>query len=722
MHKKECIRNVGIIAHVDHGKTTVTDSLLAGAGLISPKIAGEARVLDYLEEEQKRGITIKTATISLLHELGEHSYVINLVDTPGHVDFTGKVTRALRAMDGAIVVVDAVEEVMAQTETVTRQALEERVKPILFINKVDRLIRELKLTPNEIQNKLKRIMENFNSLIEIYGEFDFKEHWKVDPRKETVAFGSALHKWGLTTKIAREKGIQINDIIKAYAEGNYQKLEKLIPLHKTLLNIIVKNVPNPVEAQKYRMPKIWKGEINSEVGRAMLNCDDGGPAVMYVTMIQIDPHLGLIATGRLFSGSIRQGDHVYLVNAMKDYHVQQVLIYMGPIRENVEEMSAGNIAAISGLEVARTGETIVDAVYRDIMVPFERIKYLAEPVVTIALEPKNPKDLPILAEAISKLSIEDPNLTATINRDTGEYLLSGIGELHLEILVKTLKDYSGVEIMPSKPMVVYRESVSEKGAVATAESPNKYAKFWVQAEPLEEKVLNLIEKGAISNRMESKHVERILSREAGGTAEEDGKVLAVNENKNILVSAANIVQYSREVKEAIIAGFKWACSAGPLCEEPLRGVKIKLVDAQITADPAYILQAQITPTIRHAIFSSLLTAKPSLLEPVYKIAVSTPTQWIGECITALIKRRGKILSSEQKGLLTIITGYMPVAETFGLTAEIRSVTSGYASLQCSFNHWEKVPEDKVSEVVRQIRQRKGIPYKAPVLGKSIPEA
>ena len=261
MSKKEAIRNVGIIAHIDHGKTTMTDSLLVEAGLLSPQIAGKARALDYLEEEQKRGITIKTANISLLHEMDSRPHVINLVDTPGHVDFTGKVTRALRAIDGAVVVVDAVEEIMVQTETVTRQALEERVKPVLFINKVDRLIEELRLSPDEIENKFLRIIRDFNNLIEIYGEPEFKDKWKVDPEKETVAFGSALHKWGFTLNIAQRKGVKFTDIVNAYAKGKRQTLPQLLPLHNAILDIAVKNIPNPVEAQKYRLPKIWKGKI-----------------------------------------------------------------------------------------------------------------------------------------------------------------------------------------------------------------------------------------------------------------------------------------------------------------------------------------------------------------------------------------------------------------------------------------------------------------------------
>ncbi|MEM2546057.1 MAG: elongation factor EF-2 [Candidatus Bathyarchaeia archaeon] len=711
MRRKKCIRNIGLIAHIDHGKTTLTDSLLAEAGLIPSKIAGEARVLDYLEEEQRRGITIKTANISLLHKVDGHPYVINLVDTPGHVDFTGKVTRALRAIDGAVVVVDAVEEVMAQTETVTRQALEERVKPVLFINKVDRLIRELRLTPNEIQIKLERIIRDFNNILELYSEPEFKDQWKVDPQNETVAFGSALHKWGLTLKIAQERGVRIKEIIEAYAEGDHQSLERLIPLSKAVMDMVVKNIPSPVEAQKYRLPKIWRGDLNSQVGKAMLNCDDDGPIVMYVTMVQTDPKTGPLVTGRLFSGLVKPGSHVYLLNAKKDCEIRQVFMYMGALRENVEEISAGNIAAVSGLKDVWVDETIVDALYKEAMIPFERIKYFSEPVVTVAVEPKNPEDLPIFLEALNRISVEDPNLTVTVSKETGEYLLSGMGELHLEIALKTLKEYSGVEVVAPKPMVVYKESISRKGAVASAESPNKHNKFWVQAEPLEEKALDLIERG-ISSRMEIRFVRDVLFKEAGLPVNELEKLLAIDENKNVLVNMAGDIPHFHEVKDAIITGFYWACRAGPLCEEPLRGVKIKLVRAQVHEDRAYRSPAQISPAVRHAIFRSLLTAEPELLEPVYKIVVSVPANWVGNCVNTLLKRRGKILSSEQKGALTIITGLIPVAETFGLTAEMRSATSGYAFWQCSFDRWEIVPKDVAANVIARIRERKGLPMES----------
>jgi elongation factor 2 len=724
MSRKEDIRDIGIIAHIDHGKTTMTDSLLAEAGLLSPKIAGEARALDYLEEEQKRGITIKTANISLLHEMGDKSYVINLIDTPGHVDFTGKVTRALRAIDGVVVVVDAVEEVMVQTETVTRQALAERVKPVLFINKVDRLIRELKLSPDEVQKKLLRIIRDFNNLIEIYGEPEFKDQWKVDAAKGTVAFGSALHKWGFTLEIAQQKGIKFSDIVEAYHKDQWQELQKTLPLHTAILDMVVKHHPNPIEAQKYRVPKIWKGDIDSEIGQAMLNCRDDGPTVMCITLAQLDPHAGLVATGRLFSGAVKEGDQVYLMGARKDYRIQQVSMYMGAFREVVDCIGAGNISALLGLDLARAGETLVDMAHRDIMVPFERIKYVSEPVVTIAIEPKHPRELPRLVDAMHRLAIEDPNLVTTINKETGEYLLSGMGELHLEIACKFLKDYAGgnLEIVTSKPIVVYRESVAGQGILAMAKSPNKHNRFWIQVEPLEEKVIEMIEKGDITDGMNRKQMGAILHKQAGWRADEARNVLALEEHKNILIDATKGVQFMREVKDMVISGFRWGAESGPLAEEPMRGVKVKLLDAQLHEDPVHRGPAQIMPATRRALYGSFLTAKPVILEPIYKISVTVPAQWVGDVSSIITRKRGRIIASEQKGPLTMITGYIPVAETFGLAAELRSATSGHAFWQSTFDHWEKMPENIASNVIQEIRKRKGLSAQIPPASKFIDEA
>ncbi|MGQ9552046.1 MAG: GTP-binding protein [Candidatus Bathycorpusculaceae bacterium] len=702
MDKKECIRNVGVIAHIDHGKTTLIDSLLVEAGLLSPRTAGSARVLDYLEEEQKRGITIKNANISLLHSKNDRSFLINLVDTPGHVDFTGKVTRALRAIDSAVVVVDAVEEIMVQTEMVTRQALEERVRPMLFINKIDRLISELKLNADEIQKKLTRIINNFNNLIEIYGEPQFRAEWKVDPARETVAFGSALHRWGFTAAIAKRKGTRFSDIVDAYKTKAYESLQRTIPVQDAILDVVVKNSPSPVEAQKYRIAKIWRGNLNSKLGQAMLSCDDSGPTVMCITNVQADPNGELVTMGRLFSGSIKGGDRVHLINADKDCDVQEVSIYMGSFREKVNQITAGNIAALLGLKSAKAGETLIDASQEEEAVPFEGIQYVTEPVLTVTIEPKDPKDLSRLLKAMEELSMEDPNLVTMIDRETGEYLLSGMGELHLEIALKSLKNYAGVEeINASPPMVTYRESISRRGKIVTSRSPNKLNKFVASVEPIEKNLAESINKGALSRG--------------------EGNILAVDEHRNVMINLARNIHHFQETKGFIISGFRYACRAGPLCGEPLRNVRVTLIEANIHDDPEQRKPYEIMRGVGKAIFGSFLTAEPILLEPFYKIVISVSAEWAGECSRILTSKRGKISVFEQKGVSAMITGYIPVAETFGLSAELRSATSGRAFWQSVLDHWERAPESIAMEVIMQIRKRKGLPPKIPTAEKFIDE-
>jgi elongation factor 2 len=693
MGKKESIRNLGILAHIDHGKTTLTDSLLAGTGLLSPQVAGSARVLDYLEEEQKRGITLKTANISLLYKTDKGSFIINLVDTPGHVDFTGKVARALRSIDGAVVLVDAVEEVMSQTEMVVRQALEERVRPVLFINKVDRLITELQLNAEQIQKKLTRIIGSFNDLIEIHGEPPFKDKWKVDSSRGSVAFGSALHKWGFTLSTTRQKNVKFSDIIKAYKTAEHEKLQKLLPLCNSILDMAVKQAPSPLEAQKYRVEKIWKGNMTSEVGQAMANCDDHGPAVVCVTNVQAAPNEALVATGRVFSGTVKIGDKVYLVNAQTESIIQQVSVFMGAFRESVEQVAAGNLVALTGLHEAKVGETVVDAEHREGVVPFEQVRYVSEPVVTVAVEPKNPADLPELLEALDQLAREDPNLVASVNRETGERLLSGMGELHLEITLKHLRDKLGsMKISASSPRVVYREKATRKGITATALSPNQLNKFTLQVEPLTKKTANLLKESKIQS------VEGVL---------------AVDEHENVLVDCTGKNEQLREVFDFVISGFTFACNAGPLCGEPMRDVQVNLLGIQLSENAEQYNPVELMRGMGKAVFGSFLTAEPVLVEPVYKTIISAPTELAGVCSRIISSRRGKISAFEQKGAFTILTSHIPVAGTFGLSAELRSATSGRAFWQSMFDRWEKMPEKLEAKTIKELRKRKGLPATVP---------
>lgn len=707
MKRKDRIRNIGIIAHIDHGKTTLTDSLLAGAGLLSPTLAGQVRALDYMEEEQRRGITIKTANISLLYKWENEHYVINLIDTPGHVDFSGKVTRALRAIDGVIVVVDAVEEIMVQTETVTRQALEERVKPILFINKVDRLIRELKLPPEKIRGKFERIIRNFNALIENFGEDLFKKKWKVKPENGSVIFGSALHKWGFTISSIDESGLRFKDIVKCYQEGKVDVLQNLLPLHEAVLNAIIKHLPNPIIAQKYRIPKIWCGNLESEIGQAMLNCDEKGPLTLCITKIVIDPHAKLVATGRIFSGTIKEGQEVYLANARKPYRIQQVGMYMGAIREIVKEIPAGNIAAIIGPEELKSGETIVEAGYETKMIPFEEIKYITEPVVTVTIEPKKPRYLQKMIELMRKLSIQDPNLSVSINEETGEYLLSGIGELHLEIAIKELEK-SGLEIITSKPIVVYRETVKAKGGPVVIKSINDLNSVILVVEPLEEKALSLLLENHFTRKGENKKNIRTLPRKIKEYLRDVNKIWAVENHGNLLIYVGQENEEVLDAKNSVIIGFKWACESGPLCGEPLRGLKVIIQELNLHKNPEVRDPSQIIPMIKKAIFKAILQDNPTILEPIYKIQIRTPPNTLGNVLSVLTKRRGNILNVEQRGFDALITAILPVKESFGLATELRSKTSGRAFWQMQFSSWEEPPENVAKQIIEEVRERKGI--------------
>jgi len=714
MSNKLNVRNIGTLAHVDHGKTTLSDSLLAGAGLISQKIAAQALALDYVEIEQLRQMTVKAANVSLLHERNGQNYVINLVDTPGHVDFTGHVTRSLRVMDGGICVVDSVEGVMTQTETVLRQGMDERVRPLLYINKIDRLIKELRLTPQEVQERLLKIIRDFNSLIETYADPEFKEKWKVNPNKGQVAFGSALHKWGFTLPIIASKGMKFSDIVDAYNKGDIERLQREFPLHVAILDMVVDHVPNPVEAQKYRIPKIWKGDINSPIGQAMLNCDENGPLVICVNKVIVDPHAGPVVTGRVFSGTVHEGDILYGLMAKTEGRVQQVSLYMGPYREITPSISAGNIVALLGMENIRAGETLVRTQDKDKMYPFEKMKYISDPVVTMAIEPKYSRDLPKLIDALHKMAIEDPTLSIKINQETGEYLIAGMGSLHLEIALWDLNQRTGgIEITTTPPIVVYRESLTKALGPFEGKSPNKHNRLYVTVEPLNEKTMELIQQGVIHEDMDPRERAKILREQAGWDTDIARGIWAIDSYVNVLVDATKGLQYMREIKDTVIQAFRLNVAEGPLAREPIRGLLVKIVDANVHEDPAHRGPAQIMPAMRDAMFQGFLSANPILLEPIMKLDMKVPQDFLGNVTRIIAGKRGKIISLEQTDQTMHLVAEIPVAETFDLSDQLRSATAGKAFWGTEFARWSPVPSSMLAETIRKIRERKGLPPEPP---------
>ena len=426
MYEPEYIRNIGICAHIDHGKTTLSDNLLAGAGLISEDLAGEALGMDTKEDEQKRGITIDAANASMVQDYDGKKYLINLIDTPGHVDFGGDVTRAMRAVDGAVVVVCAVDGVMPQTETVLKQALRENVKPVLFINKVDRLINELKLTPEELLNQLTSIIVEVNGLIKSLAPKDKRAEWMVNVEDGSVAFGSAFKNWAINVPMMQETGFSFKDIVDYCNSGKEEELKKLLPLTEVLLNMVVKHLPSPDEAQVYRVPKIWGGDIESKAGQTMVKTSPDGPLAGMITNVTVDKHMGNLATCRVYGGTLEKSNEVYLVGSQIKSRIQQVGVFNGAKTIDTERVPVGNIAYITGIKEASAGETICSP---DVIIEeFEPIDHISEPVVTVAVEAKNTKDLPKLIEVLRQVSKEDPTIKVEINDTTGEASLGSCNQ------------------------------------------------------------------------------------------------------------------------------------------------------------------------------------------------------------------------------------------------------------------------------------------------------
>jgi elongation factor 2 len=712
MNTPERIRNTSIIAHVDHGKTTLSDSLLAAAGIISEQVAGQKLFLDSWELEQKRQMTVFASNISLAHEYKGVEYLINLIDTPGHIDFSGAVTRSLRAVDGALVVVDAVEGPMTQTETVLMQALRERVKPILFINKVDRLIKELKLTPEEIQKKFAKIIVRINNIIEKYAPPEHKKDWQVKVEDGRVAFGSALHKWGLNLPHMKAKGITFKDIIDAYTGEpedigrKVDALSKKAPLYEPILDMFCEHLPNPLQAQPYRQSQIWPGDPNSPVGKAMANVDPNGPLLMCVTTIEVDPHSGVVAIGRVFSGTVERGKTVRLVTSRQKGTIQQVYMSMAADRVIVERIPAGNIAALSGLPSLHVGETIAEEGVET--QPFEGLKYVSDPVVTVAVEPEDVKDLPLFDKVIHKITLEDPNLHFKIDKESGQYLLSGMGELHLEVTAYRMQE-AGLKVKISKPIVIYRETVSRsyKGPPIMGKSPNKHNKLWVTVEKLSDEVIEAIKAGRISEMQTRDERQKILTKEFGWTTEDARNVIAI-EGTNVLVNRIKGRQYVEEVLDHVKSGFREAVYSCVLAKEPAYGLKVNLEDILIHEDPVHRGPAQILPMTWRPIWCAFLLSEPKLLEPIMSFECKVPNEFVSPVISLVQKRRGRILDMVNEEDMVIVKAELPVAESFGIADELRSSTQGRAFWATQFSRWAPVPESMQADVIRQIRERRGL--------------
>jgi elongation factor 2 len=825
MDQKVNIRNMSVIAHVDHGKTTMTDSLVCKAGIIASAKAGTMCYTQTRQDEQERGITIKSTAISMYYEVEadadlppnttNRAFLINLIDSPGHVDFSSEVTAALRVTDGALVVVDCVEGVCVQTETVLRQALGERIRPCLVVNKVDRMLLELQLEPEEMYQSFRRAIESVNVIVSTYRD-EVLGDVQVYPQNGTIAFGSGLQQWAFTlTKFAKiyaakfgvdrakmmerlwgdnffdakakkwKKSNQADDgavlprafcqfildpivklaravmgddkpamdkmmtalniQLKAEEKDLVQKnllkaiMRKWLPAADCLLEMMVIHLPSPAVAQKYRCETLYTGPMDDPIATSIKACDPNGPLLMYVSkMVPTSDKGRFYAFGRVFSGTVKTGSQVRIMGAnftfgkKEDLYIktiQRTVLMMGRSTEAVEDCPSGNVIGLVGIDqfMVKSG-TITD---HEEAHPIKDMKFSVSPVVRVAVEPKNPADLPKLVEGLKRLAKSDPLCQCYIE-ESGEHIVAGAGELHLEICLKDLRDeYCSAELKTSDPVVSFRETATaESDQMCLSKSPNKHNRLFMKACPLQEGLPEEIEAGTVDPKEDPKVRGRTLADKYGWDVTDARKIWCFGpdtKGPNVLVDVTKAVQYLLEIKDSMISAFQWASKEGVLCEENVRGVRYNLYDVALHADAVHRGGGQIIPTARRCYCACLLTAQPRLQEPVYLVEIQCPESVIGGIYAVLNRRRGHIIAEEPRigTPLYNVRAYLPVLESFGFTADLRSHTAGQAFPQCVFDHWAVIPGDpfekgsKCAQVVETVRKRKGLKEGIPSLDNYI---
>ncbi|KAL1305378.1 hypothetical protein AAFC00_002272 [Neodothiora populina] len=815
------IRNMSVIAHVDHGKSTLTDSLVQRAGIISSAKAGEARFTDTRPDEQERGVTIKSTAISLFAQLldeedlkdipvktEKNEFLINLIDSPGHVDFSSEVTAALRVTDGALVVVDTVEGVCVQTETVLRQALGERIKPVVVINKVDRALLELQVSKEDLYQNFSRVIESVNVVIATYFDKTLGDV-QVYPEKGTIAFGSGLHGWAFTirqfaTRYAKKFGVDKNKMMDRLWGDNFfnpktkkwsknggddiegtrafnqfildpifrifsavmnfktdqiptllEKLEikltgdekslegkqllkvvmkKFLPAADALLEMMVLHLPSPLTAQKYRMETLYEGPHDDEAAIAIRDCDAKGTLMLYVSkMVPTSDKGRFYAFGRVFSGTVRSGLKVriqgpnYTPGRKEDLFIksiQRTILMMGRYTEPIDDVPAGNILGLVGVDqfLLKSGTLTTSETAHNMKV----MKFSVSPVVQRSVEVKNANDLPKLVEGLKRLSKSDPCVLTFIT-PSGEHVVAGAGELHLEICLKDLEeDHAGVPLRISDPVVQYRESVAAESRMqALSKSPNKHNRIYMIAAPMAEEVSKDIESGKIGPRDDFKARARILADEHGWDVTDARKIWCFGPDTNganLLVDQTKAVQYLQEIKDSVVSGFQWATKEGPVAEEPMRSVRFNIMDVTLHADAIHRGGGQIIPTARRVLYAATLLADPSLLEPVFMVEITVPENAMGGIYSVLTRRRGHVFEEAQRPGTPLfnVKAYLPVKESFGFNADLRAATSGQAFPQMVFDHWQILPGgsplDKATmpgQVVETMRKRKGLKPEVP---------
>lgn len=828
MDKPTNIRNISVIAHVDHGKSTLTDSLIAKAGIIAEARSGEARFMDTRDDEQARSITIKATAVTLFYnkkaqtpDEEDRDYLINLIDSPGHVDFSSEVTAALRVTDGALVVVDCVEGVCVQTETVLRQALGERIKPVLFLNKLDRVFLELQCDMEEAYQNFRSAIESANVVIATYHD-DALGDVQVTPENGTVGFGSGLHAWGFTLRTfanmyAAKFGVPVEKLMKKLWGENYfdakkkkwskkaiskdgtvcvrgfcqfvlsplstlfksmmneetdvyePMLKKLkirvpddavgttgkplmkaimrtwLPAGDALLDMICTHLPSPKTAQAYRLENLYTGPLDDPAAEGIRACNPDAPLVLYISkMVPTSDKGRFYAFGRVFSGKVATGQQVRIMT--EDYKpggkkglyvkkIQRTVLMMGRYTEQVSDMPCGNVVGLVGVDQYIL-KTATISTY-DEAFPIRTMSFSVSAVVRVAVEPTNASDLPKLVEGLKRLSKSDPLVQISTSK-TGEHIIAGAGELHLEVCLKDLREQylKGAPVKVSDPVVSFAESVGMTRAdyedpancgkeSCMGKSPNKHNRIRLWAEDLGDEVTKSIEENEVTEDQDFKERARILKDKYEWHPDEARKIWTFgcvpDARANLLVDMTKAVQYLHEIKDSCIGAFMQATAGGAMCDEVLRGCRFNLDDVTLHADAIHRGAGQIMPPMKRAIYASQLKFKPRLQEPMYLVDITVPQSAIAGVYNTLSQRRGTVEDKVDRigTPLCQIKAFLPVMESFGFTSLLRQNTGGQAFPQMVFSHWSDVAGNPLDEgcsankIMMGVRERKGLKMVAP---------